>query len=683
MKKYYLIVFVIFLGIHTNALSQIVEHFNEYDYNDEITINGSKGMENIYIPVNEDVNVLNSYINLEFICSSVINHDNSHISILLADTPIETRFLKNENQLVNFKIPIKKKYIVSGFIKLTVKTNLKIGNEICEIYSEGGFWIKLTENSYFSYDILPTKKDIIKKTISFTIPDIKYIVLSEKNDIDEIQYASYIKFYFKRVYGLELEIKSIKDYENSVIDQAIILVPYNKLSKKIVERLPSIKKQDTGLVSVYRDQYKDTISLDVYNGQNIIVTGKSKLGFNKAAHFLLQKHLLNSSYVDYVYVNKQAKLLDIPKRKDYEPIYFKELGAQNGVLQGIGYLQSNISMPRSNFGSNVKKMEVKISGKYRPLSDGEQGYFNLYFNDNFLSSYKLNSTGELNIGFDFDDVIMQQENNFRYEFYFIPKGGMCEVAAANFYGQIDIVNSYFKPIGYELSSSLSFFRFPENFQSKPITIYTDLNPQHKLISAVSELIDIINPGETGLSGFIYPPIKNITLKDLEKDKETSKIIISSNSDKFSEFYGDSPFVKFKNNTVEYRSEEVNPFFNVEYEKSMGVNQLFYHQGTPIMLVNIPKNYNEATLLSLVSNIREQTISDTGNVILSKDENSYFFDLRVLNDNHDKNYLNYLLDDFWDKYRLFIILVLLILFILVLVFIYQKSKESKAKIENAK
>lgn len=681
MKKYYFIVLTILLGLHNKGFSQIVEHFNEYDYTDEITINGTRGMENIYIPVNENIDVLNSYINLEFTASNVIDFDKSHISVLIADSPVETRFLKDQGQLISFKIPIKRKYIVSGFIKLTLKTNLRIGDDICEIYSEGGFWVKLTENCFFSYKNLPSKSKVIKKTISYTIPDIKYIVLSEKNDIKEIEYASYIKFYLKRVYGLDIKIKSITDYKESVIDDAIILMPFEKLNNKITKTLPSFKKEDNGLVSIYSDQYTDPTTLEVYHGQNIVVTGKNKIGFSKASHFLLQKHLLNSSYVDYVFVHQQAKLLDIPDRKDYEPIYFNELGAQNGMLQGIGYLQANISMPRSNFGSNVKKMDVRIEGKYRPLADGEQAYFNLYFNESFLTSYKLDNTGQLNLGINFDDIVMQQDNNFRYEFYFVPKGGLCNTSAATFYGQIDIVNSYFKPIGYDVSSSLSFFRFPENFQSKSLTIYTDLAAEHKLISSISELIDIINPGETGLSGFIYPQIKEATLKGITTDTETSKIIISSNNDKFSDFFGESPFIKFKDDAVEYKSKEINPFFNVEYEKSMGFNQLFYHNGTPIMLINIPTDYKETTLLSLVSNIREQTISDTGNVIISEDNNAYFFDLRVIKDSTDKTYISKFLEGFWDKYRLFIVSILLILGILVLMFIFQKSKESKTKIKD--
>ena len=64
MKKYYFIVLAILLGVHTSGFSQIIEHFNEYDYNDEITINGSNGMEDIYIPVNSNIDVLNSFIKL-------------------------------------------------------------------------------------------------------------------------------------------------------------------------------------------------------------------------------------------------------------------------------------------------------------------------------------------------------------------------------------------------------------------------------------------------------------------------------------------------------------------------------------------------------------------------------------------------------------------------------------------
>lgn len=682
MKKYsFLIVFLV--GIQAICFSQIIESFSDYGYNDKITIHGANGIEDIYIPINEDINVLNSSIHLELAFSNVVNRDISTVSILIDEVPIESCFLKNENQTLEIDIPVRKGYIVSGYIKLTVITNLKIGLEKCEISYEGAYWAKITENSFFSYELIATKKNIIRKTISFTVPDIKSIVLSDKNDIEDIQYASYIKFYFKRVYGIDLEIKNISEYKTKAVDAAIILMPYGKLNNRITEKLPKFKSKDAGLVSVYRDRYENKQSLEISEGQNIIVTGKTKQGYKKAAHFLLQKHLLNSAYVDYVYVNKEADLLDLPKRKNYEPIYFKDLNAQNTILNGIGYIDSNISMPRSNFGSNVKKMEIKINGTYRPLSNKEQGYFNLYFNDNFLSSYKLNNTGEINIGFDFDDIVMQPENNFRYEFYFIPEGGLCEKSAANFYGQIDIVNSYFKPVGYETSSSLSFFKFPENFQSNPISIYTDLIPNHKLISPISELIDVINPGQAGLSGFVYPPIKNAILSDIEDDTSTSKVIISANNDKFSEFYGESPYIKFKNNVIEYRAEEVDPFFNIEYQKEMGVNQLFYHDGTPIMLMNLPKDYHEDTLLSLISSIKEQSISDTGNVVLSKEDNAYFFDLRASSEDNDKSHLSNWINNFWGKYRLFIILILMILFILILVFIYQKSKESKEKIENAK
>lgn len=683
MKKRYSILLVTLLGLLLKSYAQDVAYFKDFGYNDEITINGARGEKSIYIPVKDNIDVLNSFINLEFTSSNVLDFDKSIISILIADIPVETHFLKNQNQFIKFKIPIKKKYIVSDYIKVTIKTNLKIGTEICAIYSEGGFWIKVTENSFFSYKKLPKEKSFVNKTISYIIPDIQYIVLPNNLSLKDVEYAAYIQFYLKRVYGLNIDIKTLSDYKNSVINNAIILMPHQNLPKKITNNLPKIVQENSGLISVYNDTLTDTSTLIKQQGSNIVVTGKTDIGYKKAAHFVLQKHLLNSSYVDYLFVNKKAKLSDIPKRKDYEPIYFNELGAENGILEGTGYLQSNVSMPRSNFGSNVKNIEVKISGKYRPLQKQEQGFFNLYYNDNFLQSYKLDNSGELNINFSFDDIVMLQNNNFKYEFYFIPVGGLCDVATAKFYGQIDIVNSYFKPIGYDISSSLSFFRFPENFQAKPVTIYADVDADIKLINTISELVDIINPGETGLSGFIYPTLKKANLQEIQTSKETSKIILSSNNNKFSDFFGNSTFLKFKNNSVEFKSEEINPFFNLEYEKNMGFNQLFYHQGNPVMLLNFPEDYKESTLLSLVSAIREQTIADTGNIIISNENNAYYFDLRTAKNNTEKGYINSLIETFWDKYRLFIISILLILTILLLIFIFQKSKESKDKIQNEK
>jgi hypothetical protein len=678
-----LIVLLLFFGTTTISFTQTVEYFKEYDYKDEITINGARGEETIYIPVKENIDALNSFINLEFTCSNVLNFDKSIISILISDIPFETRFLKDENQKIKIKIPIKRKYIVSDYIKVTVKTNLRIDTEICEIYSKGGFWIKITENSFFSYKLLDVTENFVTKTISYVVPEIKNIVLSDSLNLEDVKYASYIKFYLKRVYGLDIAIKKTSDYKDQVIKDAVILMPYNSLNKKIKDKLPKKDLENKGLVSIYNDEYVDAEKEKTYQGSNIVVTGQTDSGYKKAALYLLQKHLLNSSYIDYVYVNEEAKLSDIPKRKDYEPIYFNELDAENGILQGTGYLQSNISMPRSNFGSNVKNIEVNLTGRYRPLQKDEQGFFNLYFNDNFLSSYKLDNTGELNINFSFDDIVMQQNNNFRYEFYFVPIGGLCDISSANFYGQIDVTNSSFKPIGYDVSSSLSFFRFPENFQSKPLTIYTDLDVSTKMVSTLSELVDIMNPGEIGLSGFIYPDLIKATIDTIKDDKETSKIIISSNYDKYSDFFGAAPFLKFNNNAVEFKAEEIQPFFNLEYQHTMGFNQLFYFDGSPVMLINIPEDFNENTLLSLVSNIREQKISDTGNVIISNKDNAYFFDLRAIESNNDKGYISNLFNNFWDKYRLLIVSILLILFILLLIFIFQKSKESKDKIQNAK
>ena len=89
----------------TISLAQKIS-FDTYGYPTETIIKGVKGSSVLYVPVEENLNFLNSYAYLEFSTSQVIEKNKSHITVLLNDIPIETRLLKNENHIVSFQIPL-------------------------------------------------------------------------------------------------------------------------------------------------------------------------------------------------------------------------------------------------------------------------------------------------------------------------------------------------------------------------------------------------------------------------------------------------------------------------------------------------------------------------------------------------------------------------------------------------
>lgn len=676
MKKILTLFFVLFTSTFFYGQKKLA--FSEFEYPKEPIVLGRKAEKSFYFKTGNNTNISKSSIHLEIKYSQVIDRESSYLTIMLGNDILESRYITNKQEVLIFDIPLKNRYIESGFLKLTLKTDLVIEGETCKDYSYNGYWIKLTENSFLSLEKKPNLKTIEYKNISELAPQINTIVLGEKPNLVDIQYASYIKFYFERVYGNKLKITSLSALQDSLIDRSILLFPGKTLSisKRINVNIPN---DNTGLVNIYRETKKDSLN-NLLLGQNIVVTGKTPEAYEKAVHFTLQKNLLNSSFTKKVKVNRSTKLLNTPTRKNFEPVYFSQLGADKKMIKGIGNLSKKVGLPRFYFGSSVKKMEVQLEGKYRPVSDKEEVYLNLYFNDKLLRTYQLNSSGELDFNFEFSNIQILQENTFTYEFYHVPDGGFCDVDAL-FYAQLDTQKSYFKPVGYDDSESLAFVNFPENFQSSPLSIYLDDFEQSDIIEGISELIDIINPGEAGIQGFVYPIIKNATLETIDKDVNDGKIIISSNYTKFKSIYKEDPFITFKDHKVNFRSEAVSPFFNVNYDDSFGYNQLFYSNNLPIMLINVPKSSNDKTLLSLIRNIRQQNIIKTGNIIISKDTDAYFFDLRNNQKEQETSELDQIFNGYWDSYGFLIVVLLFILCLLILVYIYKKSQSSKKSVQN--
>ncbi|NIJ44678.1 hypothetical protein FHR24_001117 [Wenyingzhuangia heitensis] len=679
MKK--LFTFLSFIILFTSSIfsQQTQKSFKDYGYEVETVITGRRASKSFYFKVNKQFSPEKSFIHLELKRSHVIDFENSYITIYLGDIPILSKYVVKDKEIITFDIPILKKYIKSDFLKLDIKSDLIIKGESCENYSDNGYWIKATEDSYLSMYNIEDKTATIYTKISNIAPVLNSIVLAKNASLQDVQLASYIKFYFERIYGTKLTVKKIDSTQSKQIDRSLLLMPLEQLQKEIGSNI-TIKDKNNGLVKIYRDSLLDKKTTRNYIRQNLIITGSTKEAYTKAATFLLQKNLINTAYTDELLVSQKNTLSSTPTRKEYEPVYFNELDADPRIIKGVGNLVTKINLPRSYFGSNVKKMMVKITGKYKPLSGDDEAYFNLFFNERLINTYKLNNSGELDINFEFSDIAMLQENVFNYEFYYLPKDGICG-AKSVFYAQVDTGKSYFKPIGYESSSSLSFTKFPENFQSKPIHIYTDVENNIGLVDGLAELIDIINPGEAGLEGFIYPPVKKANLKDIIDNDESSKIIISSNYEKFNTVYDKNLYVKFNNSKVEYRSETIDPFFNITYNKNLGFNQLFYANNNPVMLINTPKNNNKKTLKSLIVNIREQTAINTGNIIIADGKDSYFFDLRNNVVTEDKSYIQDIFDNFWDNYGLIIVLMLTIFLIFLVIYIYQKSQESKKSIRD--
>jgi hypothetical protein len=668
------------IALSLSVCAQTNFSFSDFGYPDETIIYGSQGKTSFFIPAGEAVFLKESQVTLNFKLPEVINHKSSFITVAVGGQPVSTKRPNINTHQIKFQIDLNTKVVSSGFIRIDVYTNLKVGEEICEIYNEGVFWAKLLESSKISLKTNSLASQIkIPKTINTALTLIEHLAIPSQPTINELKYASYILFYFKREFSKELNLISLDDTVSSeALDQAIILGKVEHLPSGITDLVAGHDITNNGLVLLQSTLTENSTTQSIYQ-RNIIVTGTTEESFSKAAKTLLHKNILNSAFSSYISVEKGAELKTFSGYREFEKVLFEDLDVNNEIIEGIGKISRDINIPRSVFGSNIKQLELQFNTTYRPVRKDENAYVNFYFDDVLIKSFALDQTGEFTKVLNFDNFKIKKNNILKVEYYFVPKGGMCVANATSFYAQINSRKSWLRPLDYEEEPRLNYFYFPENFQSNPTQIFIDQDLGFKKAEALAELLDIMNPGNSTQFGYVYPEVKPTSfLSQSFENDSLSKIIVTEDQAVQKQVLKHSKFLKVDDSTHFYEHEMFDTFFDITYEDQLGLNHLFYKDNTPTMLIYNPKG-EYLTLDNLVNRIKGQYLSNTGNTILATPTQSYFFDLakKISSDNSQVKTSAFEL--YWDKYSIFVVFVLLVLFILILVLVFKKSQESKKNI----
>ena len=195
-KIFFLI--ILFCSFQSNGQ---VYKFTDFDYSIETVTWGSNSRISYFIPINEKRLLKNNKIVLHLETSEVLDKDTSFITVITADTPVSTKRPSQEN-MVEFNIPIFKKDITNGFIKLDIICDLSINDEYCELYNQGALWVKRTSSSYILLNY-EKDSDYLSKISSY-LKKTKKLYLPKNPTLSEIQYASYIKFFHEAYMNKEL-----------------------------------------------------------------------------------------------------------------------------------------------------------------------------------------------------------------------------------------------------------------------------------------------------------------------------------------------------------------------------------------------------------------------------------------------------------------------------------------------
>lgn len=673
---YRVVVVITFLIFSKSILAQSKFSFSDFDYPNESVLYGSKNRTSYFIPVQGNSIQSDSEIFLSFKASDVLDKKNSFITVVVAGIPISTVTPSLDNSIINIRVPLSSKSVLNGYIKIEVIADLKISDEICEIYNEGAFWVRRLPSSYI---ILNTSKEnsIVKspRHMSDFLHMADKILLPENPDLSTVSYASYIKFYYHEKFNQELEIGTLKKSDTIGFHNALLLGKLSDLPASVHSKLTKLPDESEGVLSMAG--FGDTKdSLGTYN--SLIITGGNDKGLKKAALTLLDDDMVKSLFTNQVNVYQSMDVRQVNNNIDLAYLNLKSLGVEEGMIEGIGKMSREITIPRSIFGSSLKEMDFHLNFNYKPIKISEDAYVNIFLDDVLKESHELNESGTFSKEINFDHFELKKNNVLKIEFYFVPDGGLCISNPTSFYAQLDLLNSSIKPISLVENPELNFFNFPENFKKLPTRIYWNTQVEVKSVNTLVKLITRLNSTQKINSSYYFPPIVPIDSLDSSSDSEYNKIIISDELEPFKGILNNNAYLNVSNDRFSYKSEHHNQYFNLEYLIPVGFNQLFRQDNNEIMFVYTPQN-NQRILDNLLNKMDSDYLSNTGNVIIANSEDSHFFNLQKENVDVEKEQLETSFNSIWQKYRVFLIFGCFILMVVLLVYVFQKSQQSKKNI----
>ena len=655
--------------------------FSKLGYPETTVLYGPKASTAFYFKKSSGLNDLESSIHLEIVPSQLILKEISTITFLIGDKPVYSTFLKAFTDTIKVDFPFKDEYEVSGYIKLEIKSNLFLNDNECRDYDEPGLWLSITPNSYLKTESTPLPSNKPNWAIDQFIPQIENLVLSRDFSKEHPDLSTYLHYYFKKYQGLDLPIHYLEDSSTLLINKAIFLINGEERSHYFPENEDLGITPDQGdLKMIYKKVYHKN-SLDSVFTSNLILTGENTVGIFKAIQFLFSKDLNSSAFTDKIEVLKSVKVDSIFNFNLKNTFSFQELGLETELSVGVGKIVKNIPLPNYLAQGNLGAMSIHLKINHKPINEGENAFINVYLNNILIKSFKLGYTGILEQDVSFKNLNLTKGSYLGIEYIYVPEGGLCDRNMTDFYAQISPKESFLKP-QYREEVPLIFSSFPRNFSGKPLEFFYDFEIQKEEISALSDLVmKLNNRYESEISPYL-PSFISLEGDLSPLEGQSNKLLISKNPKRYKDLFMTDQYIKFMDDFISFKSDEISQFFDVNYEAPLVYAQLFQSKKNKIMMIS-DLSRNGKTLNTTIGGIDDPFLTNDGNVLISNRDRFYFFDLRS---NALKNQSEITLnqfEEFWLKFRLFIITTIIAFIVVLLTYIFNKSRDAKKKIEDAR
>jgi hypothetical protein len=690
MNKF-LILLAFVTVLSTASSAQSIATLKSLGQNEE-TIYGMSGAHSFYIKVAPTIQIKGSKLVLYIEPSEALIKKHSYINVIINNRPVYSSNLLTDS-VEKIVLNLSKDDVSPDkFLKIQIKTLLAISDDACKDLENPAMWVKIKDYSYL--ELAKNSSAVNDINISNCFDSMRAIVYPADPSLHDLKavawaYSRLKKSQTKKI--LVFEYGQVPDsIKNYIMVGNMSAIPSDK--KPLIGILPGNKQGLLYLSKKVNTVVKkiDTVVILKRNGRRfrfratktetdlsaiLFVSGKDNDGYEKAISALGNINILNSSFGSQLII-KDAYNDFIKSTNELESkVTLKQIGGSGDFLSGMGSLKSSYTFKNTDFTFTPNEITVKFVGNYSGLSTGDRGFFNIYLNGLLISSDKLDASGKLNTSITVQRTQLRKFNTLESEFRFFPINGECKNSFITFFGEIDVNKSYIESKTPFMANNLSFYQYPEAFNSGKTEIVLSKQLAKYLPATVGQIIYDLNDN---INSHVFPEFaysEQVTENDLEK---FNIIALLDKDDNLMSRFPNAP-IKFDQNFRIYDNTENNKLvYSLSDTVATGLAQILYGpSNNPTLILTATGSRHADAFLAASTVISEQLSTLSSNVCVTDvNSNKYFFNINQLSENIEYIETKNGFSRFWDNYHLYILLTLLILILLLFFYVRFKVQRSQ-------
>jgi hypothetical protein len=690
MNKFFsFLAFAILLSTATLAQNTSIISFKSMGHDDD-PIFGMSGSSSYFLKIDPKYEITGSKLVIYFEPSQALLKSLSYINVLVADNPVFSSRLTNDS-IQKISLNLSRASISPGhFLKIQIRTLLTISDDKCKDLDNPAMWLKIKNFSYVQL-VKSDKNFFSDVNISNCFESKKAIVYPVNPTLHDLKAVAWAYARLKKTGNSDIKVYEADQKPDTVRNFIMVgnMTALSDADRNIIKVTP---QSGEGLFYLYKaiTLANDTLT-QIVNIKNTLVpvksiinekvpnevlyiTGGDDTGFEKTITALGNMNILNSTFGDYLLVDRAENTFFKTVDENRSRLSLKQIGGVTNFMSGIGSLKSIYNFKNSDFSFTPKEVEIRIVGTYSALNPGDRGFFNIYLNGSLISSEKLDVSGKLNTSVIINRYQHHKYNTLEAEFRFFPTNGNCNNSFTNFFAEVDVDKSYLESKNPFITNDLSFYQYPEAFNSGITRIIVSKDYAKYAAGAMGEIIYELNNNinANNFPEFVYS--KDLQGSDLKK---YNVVALLSRTDPLMNDFPDAP-IKFNEKFRLYNSDNNTEVYRLSDSVSSGLAQIFYGRSNNATLVLTATGTQLAAAFSAAAkSITEQLSTLSSNVCISDvNANKYLFNINKSSENLEYIDTKSALTRFWESYNLYILLGILIL--ILLSFLYVRSKIQKSQ-----